>query len=318
MNAYNLTNLDIDAKKTLEAILRPSAHRVIEPWLAQSTQKQKKQILIVRDIATMIFDDIKPTGANAYGKPAVLRNIKSSVDLGQQQFYMRRSNSEVLNRPQREARDHFREFEPVQTNSAVQRYYICDQDGPRQQPFSKLLKPQIVNQLDQWQVFGGATPQLQAEVCQILRTLDLQSAGMPTYATMQASLPGMARGPLLHQYSRRHQLTAMRRNESFQTKLEGLQRTASEPTIHEHEFTRALAQIKVPGGDAIELQDLPPIQYAKARQANSVCKINFAGGSQDPVSSYTRHYPAPPQKSGLGLPKKKEPWRDGSFTQNFN
>ena len=32
---YNLTNLDIAAKKALEEILRPTALKIIEPWLAQ-------------------------------------------------------------------------------------------------------------------------------------------------------------------------------------------------------------------------------------------------------------------------------------------
>lgn len=211
MNSYNLTNLDIAAKAGLEEILRPTAFKIIEPWLAQATQKQKKQILFVQGISRMVFTDIKATGPNAYGKAAVLAETKASVDAGQNQFHIRRTNSEHINQPQRQARDHFRDYEAVQTNNAVQRYFICEQDGPAAQPFSKVLKPKSVQQLDQWQVFGSATPQLKADVCAVLRTVEMQHSSMPTYFGMLNETPKMDRGPFLFEFSKRHQTYATRR-----------------------------------------------------------------------------------------------------------
>merc|ERR1719213_1444308 len=132
----------------------------------------------------MVFTDIKATGPNAYGKAAFLAETKASVDMAQTSFHIRRSNSEVLNAPQRMARDHFRDYEPVQSNAATQRYFTCEQDGPTAQPFSRLLKPKTVQQLDQWQVFGNATPQMKADVCAVLRTVEMQYSSMPTYFSM--------------------------------------------------------------------------------------------------------------------------------------
>jgi len=310
MNSYNLTNLDIAAKKALEEILRPSAFKVVEPWLAQATQKQKKQILFVQGIGRMVFTDIKATGPNAYGKAAILAQTKASVDAGQNDFYIRRTNSEVINRPQRHARDHFRDYEPVQTNNAVQRYFICDQDGPAAQPFSKVLKPKVVQQLDQWQVFGSATPQMKADVCAVLRTVEMQYSSMPTYFTMLGETPEMERGPFLFEFSKRHQTYASRRADSLQRKLYELQRTSSEPTLHEREYMKDVALIERPGGDIPELMDEPRIQYQKAIKAASQCKINFAGGSTETVSTYQRHYPRPPMMSLLG-PQKKSKAEEG-------
>jgi hypothetical protein len=303
MNSYNLTNLDIAAKKALEEILRPTAFKIIEPWLAQSSQKQKKQILFVQGINRMVFTDIKATGPNAYGKAAVLAETKMAVDAAQNAYYVRRSNSEVINKPQRMARDHFRDYEPVQTNSATGRYYICDHDGPAAQPFAAILKPKVVTQLDQWQVFGGAQPQIKSDVVAVLRTLDLQFQSMPTYATMTATFQQMERGPLLFEYSRRHATQAERKAETLRNKFAALQRTASEPTLHEKVFYEEVAKIEVPGGDIPELMDEPMIQYKKAQKAASVCKINFAGGSAEATTTYARHFTRPPPTTTLGVSK---------------
>jgi hypothetical protein len=305
MNSYNLTNLDIAAKKALEEILRPSALKIVEPWLAQATSKQKKQILFVQGINRMSFHDIKATGPNAYGKAAILAEKKHSVDSAQNTFYVRRSNSEVLNLPQRQARDHFRDYEPVQTSTATQRYYICEMDGPSAQPFAALLKPKTNSQLDQWQVFGNVALQLKADVCAVLRTLDLQYSSMPTYASLSATLPSMERGPLLYQYSQRHTNAAAKKAELLQTKLDSLHRTVSEPTLHEKQFYKEVAQIEVPGGDIIELMDEPRIQYKKAQKAASVCKINFAGGSAEQTTTYRRNFTNPGSMVTLGVGSRK-------------
>jgi hypothetical protein len=305
MNSYNLTNLDIAAKKALEEILRPSALKIIEPWLAQATSKQKKQMLFVQGINRMTFTDIKATGPNAYGKAAILAETKHSVDSAQNTFYVRRTNSEVFNAPQRKARDHFRDYEPVQTNPATQRYYICDMDGPSAQPFAAHLKPKTVSQLDQWQVFGNAALQLKADVCAVLRTLDLQFSSMPTYATLSAAFPSMERGPLLYEYFMRHKAAAAKKAELLHTKLDTLQRTVSEPTLHEKQFYKEVAQIEVPGGDIIELMDEPRIQYKKAQKAASVCKINFAGGSAEQTTTYRRNFTNPGNLVTLGVGSKK-------------
>jgi len=312
MNSYNLTNLDIAAKKALEEILRPSAMKVVEPWLAQATAKQKKQILFIQGISRMVFTDIKATGPNAYGKAAILAETKASVDMAQTSFHIRRSNSEVLNAPQRMARDHFRDYEPVQSNAATQRYFTCEQDGPTAQPFSRLLKPKTVQQLDQWQVFGNASPQMKADVCAVLRTVEMQCSSLPTYWTMLNECKGMERGPFLFEFSKRHQTYAMRKAETFRNKLGELQRTASEPTLHEKEYYAAQALIDRPGGDIPELMDEPRIQYQKAMKAASQCKINFAGGSSELTSTYKRHYPPPPPLVTLAVrPRKVD---DGMLT----
>jgi hypothetical protein len=305
MNSYNLTNLDIAAKKALEEILRPSALKIIEPWLAQSTSKQKKQILFVQGINRMTFTDIKATGPNAYGKAAILAETKHSVDSAQNTFYIRRSNSEVLNAPQRQARDHFRDYEPVQTNKATQRYYICDMDGPSAQPFSALLKPKTREQLDQWQVFGSAALPAKADVVAVLRTLELQYSSMPTYASMCSTMSDMERGPLLYQFSQRFKTGAERKAELLRTKLDTLHRTASEPTLHEKQFYKEVAQIEVPGGDIVELMDEPRIQYKKAQKAASVCKINFAGGSAEQTTTYRRNFTNPGRMVTLGVGNQK-------------
>jgi hypothetical protein len=304
MNSYNLTNLDIAAKKALEEILRPSAFKIIEPWLAQSSQKQKKQILFVQGVTRMVFTDIKATGPNAYGKASLLAETKMSVDSAQNAYYIRRSNSEVINKPQRMARDHFRDYEPVQTNNATGRYYICDHDGPTKQPFAALLKPKVVSQLDQWQVFGNAAPQAKADLVAVLRTLELQHSSMPTYASMSATM-SMERGPLLFEYSRRNATQAERKAETLRSKLMDLHRTASEPTLHERLFYEEVAKIEVPGGDIPELMDEPMIQYKKAQKAASVCKINFAGGSADATTTYMRHFTRPPPTTTLGVSKNR-------------
>merc|ERR1719201_708693 len=282
MNSYNLTNLDIAAKKALEEILRPSALKIIEPWLAQATSKQKKQILFVQGINRMSFTDIKATGPNAYGKAAILAETKRSVDSAQNQYY-----------------------EPVQTNSATQRYYICEMDGPSAQPFAAHLKPKTVSQLDQWQVFGNAAPQLKADVCAVLRTLNLQFSSMPTYAMLSASMPSMERGPLLYEYSQRFKTAAEKKADLLRTKLDTLQRTVSEPTLHEKQFYKEVAQIEVPGGDIIELMDEPRIQYKKAQKAASVCKINFAGGSAEQTTTYRRNFTNPGSLTSVGVGSKK-------------
>lgn len=304
MNSYNLTNLDIAAKKALEEILRPVAFKLIEPWLAQASQKQKKQILFVQGISRMVFTDIKATGPNAYGKAAILADPKFSVDAGQNNYYIRRTNSEHINAPQRAARDHFRDYEPVQTNGSVSRYFICEQDGPAAQPFAKVLKPKCVQQLDQWQVFGTATPQYKAEVCAVLRTVEMQYTSMPTYTSMQGETPEMEKGAFLFEFSKRHQTYAQRRADGLQRKLYDLQRTSSEPTLHEKEYFRDVALIDRPGGDMPELMDEPRIQYQKAIKAASQCKINFAGGSSETVSTYQRHFPRPPQRAMVGPGKR--------------
>jgi hypothetical protein len=304
MNSYNLTNLDIAAKKALEELLRPYALKIIEPWLAQSSQKHKKQILFVQGVNRMVFTDVKATGPNAYGKAAVLAQTKMSVDAHQNTYYIRRSNSEVINKPQRAARDHFRDYEPVQTNNATGRYYICEQDGPAKQPFAAILQPKVVSQLDQWQVFGGATPQVKAEVVAVLRTLELQFQSMPTYGTMAATMK-MERGPLLFEYSRCHATQAERKAETLRGKLMDLQRTASEPTLHERLFFEEVAKIEVPGGDIPELMDDPKIQYKKAQKAASVCKINFAGGSADATTTYMRNYTRPPPTVTVGVSRNR-------------
>jgi len=305
MNSYNLTNLDIAAKKALEEILRPSALKIVEPWLAQATSQQKKQILFVQGINRMTFTEIKATGPNAYGKAAIHAETKHSVDSAQNTYYVRRSNSEVLNAPQRKARDHFRDYEPVQTNSATQRYYICEMDGPSAQPFAAHLKPKTVSQLDQWQVFGNAAPQLKADVCAVLRTLNLQFSSMPTYAMLSASMPSMERGPLLYEYSQRFKTAAEKKADLLRTKLDTLQRTVSEPTLHEKQFYKEVAQIEVPGGDIIELMDEPRIQYKKAQKAASVTKINFAGGSAEQTTTYRRNFTNPGNMVTLGVGSRK-------------
>jgi hypothetical protein len=253
----------------------------------------------------MRFTDIKATGPNAYGKAAILAETKHSVDSAQNTFYVRRSNSEVLNHPQRQARDHFRDYEPVQTNSATQRYYICDMDGPSAQPFSSHLKPKTVSQLDQWQVFGNAAQQLKADICAVLRTLDLQFTSMPTYDSLSRSMPGMERGPLLYEYSRRHTAAAEKKAELLRTKLDTLSRTVSEPTLHEKQFYKEVAMIEVPGGDIIELMDEPRIQYRKAQKAASVCKINFAGGSAEQTTTYRRNFTNPGNLVTIGVGSRK-------------
>jgi hypothetical protein len=167
------------------------------------------------------------------------------------------------------------------------------------------LKPKTVSQLDQWQVFGNVALQLKADVCAVLRTLDLQYSSMPTYASLSATLPSMERGPLLYQYSQRHTNAAAKKAELLQTKLDSLHRTVSEPTLHEKQFYKEVAQIEVPGGDIIELMDEPRIQYKKAQKAASVCKINFAGGSAEQTTTYRRNFTNPGSLVTLGVGTKR-------------
>jgi hypothetical protein len=178
-------------------------------------------------------------------------------------------------------------------------------DGPSAQPFAALLKPKTNSQLDQWQVFGNAALQLKADVCAVLRTLALQFSSMPTYATLSATSPSMERGPLLYEYSQRHKSAAEKKADLLRTKLDTLHRTASEPTLHEKQFYKEVAQIEVPGGDIIELMDEPRIQYRKAQKAASVCKINFAGGSAEQTTTYRRNFTNPGPMTSVGVGSKK-------------
>lgn len=291
MNNYNLSNLDIAAKKALETVLRPNFYIIIEPWVAQATSKQKNQIVYVQKIGSMVFDDIKATGLNAFGKAALTNEVKRSFDMAQTGLFLRRTNSEVVNAPQRGARDHFRNYESIQTHNACQRYFTSTRDGLAAQPFARLLEPRILRQLDQWEVFGSkAPPQLKAEVAQVLRSLEKQAIVMPTYPQIVRQSTQTLRGPILHEYSERYKTVAHQRQDAIRGKLEELQRTASEPTLHEREYMGLQAGIQEVGGQTIFLQDLPPIQYSKAKKKSTMCSINFAGGSQDMATTYMRHY----------------------------
>jgi hypothetical protein len=79
----------------------------------------------------------------------------------------------------------------------------------------------------------------------------------------------------------------------------------SEPTLHEKQFYKEVAQIEVPGGDIIELMDEPRIQYRKAQKAASVCKINFAGGSAEQTTTYRRNFTNPGPMTSVGVGSKK-------------
>jgi hypothetical protein len=328
MNSYNLTNLDLAAKKALQDLLRPNHLVIVEPWLTGATPKMKRQLCRAVKIMDMVFDDIKPIGANAFGKPSLTQIPKESMDACQQKYFIRRSNSEVINRPQRVARDHFRDHESIQTNGAVQRYFITSQDGVAAQPFAKCLKREVVSKLEEWQVYGRASGAEQAEICAVLRTLVKQVGEVPGYTghvvSMTRTQPGTQRGPMLYEYSQRFNRAEAAKRELIEGKYMQLQRAQSEPTLFEKEMSSEMAKIKFPGGDIPKMMDPPTIQYMKAQEAAAQCKINFAGGAQDLTTTYERTFIPPPPRA-LTLPNRqppspaasKEPWKDGTFIHHF-
>jgi len=333
MNSYNLTNLDLAAKKSLQDLLRPHHLVIVESWLTQATTKMKRQICRVAKVMDMIFDDIQPIGANAFGKPSLVKIPKDAMDACQAKMFIRRSNSEVINRPQRVARDHFRDHEHILTNAAVSRYFVTSQDGVAAQPWAKFLKREVVQKLEEWQVYGKASPAEMAEVCSVLRTIGKQVGEVPTYMqhsvmhgkTTEPGSPAAARGPMLYEYSQRFNRADAAKRDLIESKYATLQRAQSEPTLYEQEMAREMAAIKVPGGDIPRLMDPPTIQYMKMQEAAAQCKINFAGGAQDLSTTYQRHYITPPPRPlTLGNRNKppspaptKEPWKDGSFIHHF-
>lgn len=309
--------------------MRPNQLVIVEPWLTQATAKQKRQICRVSKVMEQVFDDIKPIGANAFGKPSLVAVPKDALDAAQAKMFIRRSNSEVINRPQRAARDHFRDHETIQTNQAVQRYFIASQDGVAAQPFAKVLKREVVQKLEEWQVYGRENQGEMAELCQVLRTLVKQVAEVTTFMQHSVSYnkthaKSSARGPMLYDYSQRFNRAEALRRDMIETKMAALSRAQSEPTLYEQEMSRDMAAIKFPGGDRPGLQDAPTIQYMKAKEAATQCKINFAGGAQDLSTSYERHFVHPPEQPmtlGNRAPPSpaatKEPWKDGSFIHHF-
>lgn len=205
MNHWNLSNLDLGCKRSLEMLLRPAYYTAIMPWMAVADDATKRHVVRTAELA--------------FSKPGKDEKSHWNVDLKFESGPRRPQSARVTANPYRLARadcdphkaiDRFahekgecrpqsarRQHEGTDTprkghsNAQVAEAYSWMIKPLHTQPFSKLLAPDALRGLEKWQAEGGAATgkQTEEEKARMVR-------GLHSLAEMLRKLPDYRRDEL--------------------------------------------------------------------------------------------------------------------------
>merc|ERR1719235_1009181 len=80
MNHWNLSSLDVTAKRSLEVLVRPSFFRAIQPWMARATKDMKQRIIQAASLITKATRGNRVHVRNDHQLERKAQSIYQSVD----------------------------------------------------------------------------------------------------------------------------------------------------------------------------------------------------------------------------------------------
>lgn len=214
MHSWNLTNLDVEAKATLETLLRPNYLGLIPRWITESEKKDKKalvqlgRMLDFRNRGILEAEQMT-AGPDVKSKLRVRRNepirinnkgnenywsdhhqsldrcslkpyqgihllARSASDTGKRQPGLGGANNETLHKS-------------LKCGEDLRNYFLLGNEPLRQQDVSKMLTPKVTKLLEEL-CLGHTTDKEKARILESLQHLQHSFKSVPPYTDFQAQL----------------------------------------------------------------------------------------------------------------------------------
>lgn len=219
MHSWNLTNLDVEAKATLETLLRPNYLGVIPRWLVNSKTDQKKKLVKlgrqldfknrgILDVEQMRPDEsLKCRLAVRRNEPIRRNNKGHELHKSHPQQSLDRCSTKAFDGVHLLARSYSAPAarQPglggannghtlFTSGGELQKYFLLGNEPLHRQGIAKMLDPKITRRMEEL-VLGHTTDAEKAQILASLQDLEKSFKSVPPYLEFKGAMASMGGPP---------------------------------------------------------------------------------------------------------------------------
>mmetsp|Transcript_127449 Transcript_127449/g.366578 ORF Transcript_127449/g.366578 Transcript_127449/m.366578 type:complete len:316 (+) Transcript_127449:76-1023(+) len=294
------TSLDLECKRALQLLLKPTKYPVILPWMLRADDTAKRDVVKLLKLLDSSDTELQnqrtgysaaceKTIVNRHGRAVTANAILVTADRLQQDLLRNRHGSHQRDLKVQASRKYFDEFADVHSTRTVDTFYRLQHVTVTEDPAARILTEHAKRRLERWQVRGPErNPQDAALIMRALRSLSNAAAALPDYHTVvRDRSPAVDRNQLLHEFSQAAPKGVKPLSATILARLQpSASAPASLPPFRPFIGTEELDAIQRPGGDASGFNDDVPLQLLKNKHRASRSKLTVAGGERDWTTSY--------------------------------
>uniref|UniRef100_A0A0G4I9F0 Uncharacterized protein n=1 Tax=Chromera velia CCMP2878 TaxID=1169474 RepID=A0A0G4I9F0_9ALVE len=182
MAHYNLDNLDVACKQSLEALLKPKYLSVIEPWMVNASNRQKRVIEMIGGVVgcNCVRSRRLETQHNTWDLMKSTANTGNALDKRQDEKFDR----SIMCQYGLIQGGHPPVTSPVtfRNRNDLEASYVLENKKLTDESFSSILAPKALRKLLEWQIYEGSQAQRSA-VVDVLTSIKSCIALQPNYRT---------------------------------------------------------------------------------------------------------------------------------------
>lgn len=297
------TNLDVDAQRTLQAVLKPCHYNIIGPWIDNASEVSKNDVLklanVLRESDAELAD--QRTGyiaacdsltQNPHGRVRLTKLAPVTADRLQHDLWRNRHKTDQADTELQARRKFHVGYADIPSVGTVSDYHSLNDISLRNAQVTKVLAEGVRSQLHRCQTRTLERDKVAAaQVMRALRSISEAVTALPSYK--EFSKTGSFEP---HASSRMFEFakSAPRGSRRFRHGMVPgkLRMSHSAPILMPPSplvvSPEEIENIPKPGGDVVHFFDQTPLQTLKNKQRATRSKIALVGGNADWTTSYER------------------------------